>query len=519
MILSSFSVVAFAQGNCTIRVETVNAEPGQTVTVNITVENNPGIIGLGPFSVSYDSSALTLTDAQNGSAFSTLTLTKPSRYKSGCVFSWYAVDIADSDIKDGTILTLTFTVDSAATADSYAVEVTCPSGSTYDKNLNEINPVFVNGGVSLPGNSSTPTDPTNPTDGCTISVDSATAEAGETVTVNVNIANNPGIIGLGPFSVNYDSSVLTLTDAQNGDTFSKLTLTKPSRYKSGCVFSWYAVDIADSDIKDGTILSLTFTVNSNAKSGTYDIGIVCPEGSAYDKNLNEVTPAAVSGGITVSEEVIPTVDCNISVGTAEAAPGETVTVNVSVENNPGIIGLGPLSVSYDESAITLINAEQGEAFSALTLTQPSSYKSGCIFSWYAVDIQDSNIKDGAILRLTFTVSPDAESGTYAVELECPAGSVYDKELNEVTPAFVSGGITVTDVDYAIGDVTRNGTVDIDDIDMILSSCTGGITLSAKQTELADVDGDGKITSTDALEVLRFSVNLPSDYNIGKPLAA
>ena len=60
MVLSSFSVAAFAQGNCTIRVETVNAEPGQTVTVNITVENNPGIIGMGPFSVSYDSNALGL---------------------------------------------------------------------------------------------------------------------------------------------------------------------------------------------------------------------------------------------------------------------------------------------------------------------------------------------------------------------------------------------------------------------------------------------------------------------------
>ena len=36
-----------------------------------------------------------------------------------------------------------------------------------------------------------------------------------------------------------------------------------------------------------------------------------------------------------------------------------------------------------------------------------------------------------------------------------------------------------------------------------------------KTKLADIDGDGKISSADALEVLRYSVKLPAKGNIGE----
>ena len=35
----------------------------------------------------------------------------------------------------------------------------------------------------------------------------------------------------------------------------------------------------------------------------------------------------------------------------------------------------------------------------------------------------------------------------------------------------------------------------------------------------DLDGDGEITSADALEILRYSVQISADDKIGKPIAA
>lgn len=59
----------------------------------------------------------------------------------------------------------------------------------------------------------------------TITVDSTTAKAGTSVTVDVSVKDNPGILGM-TLNVKYDDG-LTLTTGQSGDAFSALTMTKP----------------------------------------------------------------------------------------------------------------------------------------------------------------------------------------------------------------------------------------------------------------------------------------------------
>lgn len=56
-----------------ISVEGKNAIPGSTVSVNVSIKDNPGILG-SVLRVEYDSK-LTLTDAKSGEAFSTLVMT------------------------------------------------------------------------------------------------------------------------------------------------------------------------------------------------------------------------------------------------------------------------------------------------------------------------------------------------------------------------------------------------------------------------------------------------------------
>ena len=63
-----------------ISVEGKNAIPGSTVSVNVSIKDNPGILG-SVLRVEYDSK-LTLTDAKSGEAFSTLVMTKPGKFGS-----------------------------------------------------------------------------------------------------------------------------------------------------------------------------------------------------------------------------------------------------------------------------------------------------------------------------------------------------------------------------------------------------------------------------------------------------
>lgn len=127
MVLSMLPAQAFAvseTGNTVaeIRLESINASPGAMVEIDITVQDNPGILGAS-FSLSYGT-GLTLVDAKAGDAFSALVMTPPGKFASPCRFLWDGQSIVPEEIKDGTILTLSFQVAEDA-----------PVGSIQDINL------------------------------------------------------------------------------------------------------------------------------------------------------------------------------------------------------------------------------------------------------------------------------------------------------------------------------------------------------------------------------------------------
>lgn len=150
MMLTVFpaSMIANAANATTVTVESVNAVPGSNVEVNINVKNNPGILAAN-FTVTYDK-GLTLIDSKSGDAFSALSMTKPENYNSPCKFGWDALEIADEDIKDGTILTLTFSVDKGVSANSKLnVKLSYQNGNIIDSDLNDIPVTINNGSVTI----------------------------------------------------------------------------------------------------------------------------------------------------------------------------------------------------------------------------------------------------------------------------------------------------------------------------------------------------------------------------------
>lgn len=146
MVLTALptSMVAFAADTATVSVESVNAVPGSTVDVNVNLTNNPGIMAAA-FTITYDD-GLTLIDAKSGDAFSALSMTKPESFSSPCKFAWDALDLAEEDIKDGTILTLTFDVAENIDANSNLnVKITYSSKDIIDSNIQSV-PLNVNNG-------------------------------------------------------------------------------------------------------------------------------------------------------------------------------------------------------------------------------------------------------------------------------------------------------------------------------------------------------------------------------------
>lgn len=133
-----------------------------------------------------------------------------------------------------------------------------------------------------------------------IRVESENVTKGENVSVDILIENNPGILGA-TLEISFDEG-LTLLDATSGDAFSYLSMTKPGRLESTCKFTWDGVDFAEEDIKDGTILTLTFSMKDDVEMNVpLAVNVSAPEGDIYDADLNYIDVKTVSGSVTVLE--------------------------------------------------------------------------------------------------------------------------------------------------------------------------------------------------------------------------
>ena len=121
--------------------------------------------------------------------------------------------------------------------------------------------------------------------------------------------------------------------------------------------------------------------------------------------------------------------------------GQDVTVQVSVKNNPGILGMA-LTISYDDSAMTLESAENGSALAALSLTKSKELQNGCNFLWDGIELEDEDVQDGVILQLVFHIAEDAAEGKYPISFTASEGGTVDNNLNTVGLTMYSGYVTV-----------------------------------------------------------------------------
>lgn len=193
-------------------------------------------------------------------------------------------------------------------------------------------------------------------------------------------------------------------------------------------------------------------------------------------------------------------DTVITVDKVYASPDGTVDVNVSIKNNPGILG-AVLSFSYDNDYLTIEKATAGDAFSSLTLTKPGKFVSPSKFSWDGESISEQDIKDGIILTLTFKISENAEPGSNLdVKVSYERRDIVDGSLSAVNPQVKSGSIQI--IDYTPGDVDGDKIINAKDLVLIRRYITGNYDVSINEFA-ADVNDDGRINTTDIILIRRY----------------
>ena len=122
--------------------------------------------------------------------------------------------------------------------------------------------------------------------------------------------------------------------------------------------------------------------------------------------------------------------------------GETVTVTVSVENNPGIIAAA-MRIDYDSEKLELV-AVQDEKLMVGTTTFSQNYMADPYYvSWNDALATEDTKSNGVLVTLTFRIREDCPSGDCEIGLSFRPGDVFNKDLQNQPFTAVSGTVAVS----------------------------------------------------------------------------
>lgn len=132
-----------------------------------------------------------------------------------------------------------------------------------------------------------------------LTVNEQDAKPGQEVTVDLTFTNNPGIIAA-LFELKYDKERIELIKAEDkgllkGSVFSKNYSDYPY------IMLWNSSS-AKNFTDNGTLVTLTFKVNENAKSGKAYINISYKPDDVFDVDLNNVALQINNGSINIQNE-------------------------------------------------------------------------------------------------------------------------------------------------------------------------------------------------------------------------
>ena len=269
-------------------------------------------------------------------------------------------------------------------------------------------------------------------------------------------------------------STYTITYNANGGTNApasqtktedvNLVLTKSVPKRDGYTFKGWATSASSQTVayKAGA----TYTANANAT--LYAV---------WEKNIDTNASAFVVSDVS-------------------AKAGSTVTVDISIKNNPGITAFN-FSVDYPEEVMALTGVEYKTLFSSKasgskTMTSPF------IISWFST-LSEDETSNGVIATLTFKVNEDVEAGSYPINLTYDENNVFDLSFTNIVFAVDNGDVIVTD--YIPGDVNGDTVVNMKDI-VLLQQYLNDWDVTIDEAA-ANVNGDTSVNMKDIVLLQQY----------------
>ena len=201
--------------------------------------------------------------------------------------------------------------------------------------------------------------------------------------------------------------------------------------------------------------------------------------------------------------------------------GKTVSIPVSINDNPGIAGFN-LEVKYDKSIMTPVSIEKGSVFSGGTLNSNISQGGDLSRLDYVTAYwsNPSNVtSDGEMFIIKFMLNKSADEGEYPVTISYNKGDITNQALDDVMVNVVNGSVKVSNV--MKGDIYQDGIVNTKD-GVILSQYLAkwNVNFTDKQMKAADVYEDGIVNTKDGVKLSQVlakwnNVTLSDDVELNR----
>lgn len=196
---------------------------------------------------------------------------------------------------------------------------------------------------------------------------------------------------------------------------------------------------------------------------------------------------------TDTESEKDTTVISLEAGNVSGKPGEEVTVDIALKNNPGIDGIC-FNVSYDANSMSFVRA---------TAVENSNVKcdndnTPLVITWE--DGEETSNAERTIVQIVFCINEDAAGSVYPISLDYVPTEKYEIETNGVEIKTVSGEIVVIG-DHIPGDINGDGRVNMKDVTRLHQYVNGWDVVVDEVT--ADVNGDGKTNMKDVTRLHQY----------------
>jgi hypothetical protein len=199
----------------------------------------------------------------------------------------------------------------------------------------------------------------------------------------------------------------------------------------------------------------------------------------------------------------------ITVESASGTAPSTVTVAISIENNPGLCGF-EASLSFNKTALEylggkcLLPAPEGMEFDFISTVEYGNETGTVIFDYLDMDLSGV-AGDVDMYELTFRIKNGAPVGEYELALNISDASflLNGVEFIDLDAVAVNGKITVEAGVIKLGDINLDGDISAADLTM-LARHIAKIELITDPAVLlnADIDKDGDISASDLTKLAR-----------------